>query len=106
MTSFSDICRIHEATYNSAESAELDARLTDANVGGVFDHYAPSIDPGDPLGIVKVPKDSKVIFIPTTPHLCRWCRSHAADDARGNCGACGAPREVVANDTGMLNWRI
>ena len=23
---------------------------------------------------------------------CRWCRSHAADDSRGNCGACGAPR--------------
>jgi len=24
--------------------------------------------------------------------FCRWCRSHAADDERGNCGACGGPR--------------
>ena len=34
-----DAWRIHEATYNSAASAELDARLTDPNVGGVFDYY-------------------------------------------------------------------
>ena len=43
-------------------------------------------------------------MIPT----CRWCGSHAADDARGNCGACGGPREEVVRSAyaGMVDWRI
>lgn len=31
-------------------------------------------------------------YIDTEPDPCHWCRSRAADDARGNCGACGGPR--------------
>ena len=59
--------RVHEATYNSAESAELDARL--------------------------IPCGDDLIGKPFSPP-CRYCGSRAADDEfhEGTCGNCGAPR--------------
>ena len=81
--------RVHEATYNSAESAELDARLTSPNIGGIYDYYQPKVDY---LGGIHFDEDGNLILVGKDIPACPWCRSRAADDARGNCGACGGPR--------------
>ena len=38
-------------------------------------------------------RDTKELYDART--TCSWCRSTAADDERGNCGACGGPRAAV-----------
>ena len=38
-------------------------------------------------------RDSSSAFMTKDRSVCAWCGSHASDDERGNCGACGAPRD-------------